>query len=100
MGLADEGFVGFWLQAEHADWMTNANRYVFQKVERAGITVEAAKDQDRTIEIKVHGLLGRTFTFVHPLPPPQQRRGLHVAIGWERPNVMLYLNGLLTEKVP
>ena len=89
MGLADEGTIALFLQDSDADWATKAKRYDFPKFDDGGITIQVAKDYDRT-------LLGQSFRFIHLVPPPTDK-GVHLAITWKRPKVWVYLNGELIE---
>lgn len=95
--LRDEGSVSFWLRNEEdAEWPMNTKEYRFGRIRQSGLTVEACKHIDGTIELLVGGPLGRDLRFRCPVPPCDNR-GLFVVINWRRPTAKLYLNAKLAE---
>ena len=96
MSIQNEGSITFWLRHEHEDWTTNSASYHFGAVRHPGITVEAIKHSNRTVELEFSGPSGQRYHFRHPVPQCDAR-GLFVAITWKFPEINLYLNGKLVE---
>jgi hypothetical protein len=96
MGIEKEGSITFTLKHEHKDWATNDSGYRFGTVKISGVSVEAVKNPDRTVQLKVSGPLGKDFEFRTYIPECDER-GLFVAITWKEPEINLYLNGKLVE---
>ena len=93
MSVQKEGTITFWLRHEDEDWPINSNGYRFPTVTHDGISVEPVKLPDKTMEVRVYGLLGQALTFRNPIPPCDER-GLFVVITWKAPEwVKLYFNG-------
>ena len=92
----DQGSITFWLQnPQNADWTEDDSTGDFGTVSKAGISVEAIKNPDRTIALKVAGVLDRDFEFRQPIP--KNGPSLFVAITWGNQEVRLYLNDKLVE---
>lgn len=98
MNQKNEGSIVFQVRHHHKDWATNSSCYNFRttKLKLEGISVKTTKHPDKTVEIKLIRLSGKTFTFRNPVPACDER-GLHVAITWKEDKVKLYLNGQLVE---
>ena len=92
----NEGTIVFWLKHEHKDWATNSASYNFGVTKVEGISAEAVKHPDKTLEIKLGGPFEKNFTFRNPVPPCDER-GLQVAMVWKGDKVQFYLNGQLVE---
>jgi hypothetical protein len=96
--LQKEGSATFWLRHRDRDWAVNEKEYQFGEIRKSGMSVEASKHTDKTIDLLVSGPLGQDFKFRHPIPKCDSR-GLFVAVTWQDLEVKLYLNGKLTEVV-
>lgn len=95
MSLENEGTIAFRLGHEHRDWSTNSAGYNFGRIAEPGISVEAVKQPDKTVELNVSAF-GQHFTFRKPIPSCDEH-GLFVAITWKDRKVHLYLNGQQVE---
>ena len=98
MNNQNERTLVFWLKHEHRDWTINSNGYNFGLFEKPGISANAVKHLDRTIELKFSGPFGQLH-FRRPIPRCDER-GLQVVITWRDSEVKLYLNGKLVDTVP
>lgn len=87
-----EGSITFWLTHEHKNWVTNNAGYNFGTFTESGISLQAIKHPDRTVEIVSTGPLASKLQFRCQIPPCDER-GLFVAVTWNRGDVSLYLNG-------
>lgn len=96
LSLENEGHITFWIRHEHRDWSTNSAGYNLGQIAEPGISVDAKKHPDKTVELKVLGPFGHHFTFRTQIPPSDEH-GLFVAITWKDRNVHLYLNGQRVE---
>ena len=98
MNDQNEGTLAFLLKHEHRDWTTNSNGYDFGSFEKPGLSANAVKHPDKTIELKFYGPFGQ-LRFRRPIPRCDER-GLQVVITWRDSEVKLYLNGELVDTVP
>ena len=96
--LLKKGSATFWLRHRDRDWVVNEKEYQFGEMRKSGMSVEASKHTDRTINLLVAGPLGKDFKFHHPIPKCDSR-GLFVAVTWKDVEVKLYFNGRLIEIV-
>jgi hypothetical protein len=98
MNIPNEGTFMFWLKHEHKYWTTNTEGYDFGSIKKLGLSANAVKHPDKTIELKFSGPFGQ-LNFRRPIPKCDER-GLQVAITWKDSEVLLYLNGQLVDTVP
>ncbi len=98
MSIEQEGTVTFALSHAHADWATNEQGYRFAPVNSHGVTVEASKHPDKTVEVRISGPFRQQFLFRRPVPASTDT-GVVVAITWQAGEVKLYLNGELADTI-
>jgi hypothetical protein len=92
-GCPNEGTITFWVKPPRPADLTDTSASRFPTAGHGGITVETAKNSDRTITVTLNGTRGGPFTLQRPIPPCASL-GLHVRITWNADTVILYLNEL------
>lgn len=90
-GGPNEGTMTFWVKPPRPADLTDTSASRFPTAEHGGITVETAKNSDRTITVTLNGTRGGPFALQRPIPPCASL-GLHVRITWNAETVVLYLN--------
>jgi hypothetical protein len=74
------------------DWSTDIHTYLLGEYMRGDISLKATKHADRTLELNISGLLGKTFTLRLPQPPGRE---LKLDLTWENDLIELFMNGKL-----
>jgi hypothetical protein len=92
-GGPNGGTITFWVKPSRPTDLTDTSARRYPTVEHGSITVETAKNSDRTITVTLSGTRGGPFTLRRPIPPCASL-GLHVRITWNADTVTLYLNEL------
>jgi hypothetical protein len=92
-GGPNEGTITYWVKPPRPADLTDTSASRFPTAGQGGITVETAKNSDRTITVTLTGTRGGPFTLQCPIPPCASL-GLHVRITWNADTVILYLNEL------
>ncbi len=96
-GLNRCGTVSTWLQHRNVDWTRDSHRYIFHRWQGpVGITIQATKQPDKTLVLRLTGPFARVFTFRQPTPS-FDRRGVHIGCVWNEGEIKLFLNGHLVE---
>jgi hypothetical protein len=95
--VRNEGTIEFWVKDEHKYWATNPDTYVFDPVTRGIITVRCIKRPNRTMDVSIDGPFGKQYKFNAAIPKIETPKGLYVAIVWNRPSIILYLNGKVAQ---
>jgi hypothetical protein len=93
-----EGTIAVRLKSPSPTGFTDTSEGRFPTAGSGGITLELAKNSDRSITVTLNGTSGGPFTFRRPIPPCDSR-GLHVVIAWGS-EVVLYLNGQEDDRQP
>ena len=97
MGLKDEGTVELRVGHRNAKWASDNNSYTFPEAGHGGITLQATKHPDSTIEVRLSGARGIDVAFQHPMPATVGVDQLHIAVTWKASQIKLYLDGVLIE---
>jgi hypothetical protein len=94
--LGDEGTVSFLLNPPDPNWMKYGVFAPFAPNRYGQVAFEAVKTSDGFLNLIVTGLFVPWFTRRWPLPHIDEK-GLRVHVGWKRPEISVYLNGVLVE---
>jgi len=92
MGIVDEGTISFWCKHEQPNWPSNSAGYDFGTFEVQQMKFKVTKHPDCHLELDIEGPLGVHRIVRLPFPLCEDL-GLHVAITWKRPEIIVYLNG-------
>ncbi|MBI4528201.1 MAG: hypothetical protein HY695_30780 [Deltaproteobacteria bacterium] len=94
----DVGSLAFWLQHKDADWVTNSHGYTFSGLEIHGIKIRVTKHPDRNLELDLDTPFGG-YHNIRVAIPCCDERGLFVVITWQRPEIKVYLNNVMSHAI-
>ena len=92
MNTSQQGTFGITFTPNRHNWSTDDHTYLLGEYLRGDISLKATKHADRTLELNISGLLGKTFTLRLPQPPGRE---LKLGLTWKNDEVALFMNGKL-----
>ncbi len=91
MPATPEGTANFWIRHDNPHWDTDGDRYRFPLFADGGVSIQAEKNPDGTLDVAVSGPFGKAFTFHEPCPEASPK-GVMVMVSWADRCLDLHLN--------